>query len=394
MKITSITPYLFFPGQGKNLLLCRVETDEGIYGWGEAYVVQGKEKAVEAYINGMAPYMIGRSPFDIKHSGTAMFDDFAIRRSSCDFYSAWSAIEIALWDIVGKACNQPVYNLLGGRCREKIRVYANGWWGGAQTVEEVAERALKVKEMGFTAMKWDPFKGYWRTYITKKQEDYAVECVKAVREAVGPDVDLLIEVHRRLSPWHAAHFSKRIEEYNPFWIEEPCLADNLDLVVEAKKGISAPVVTGETLYSKYDFIPVFEKRAAEIINPDICVCNGILGMVEIAAMADPYNILVSPHNYNSTLIGMAAMVHMSAVIPNFLIGEMFLTMQEGSDAIAVNPLKVKDGFIELPTAPGLGVDVNMEELLKRPYKVFERKFPFKGAAQYYDEFPREEDYKL
>ncbi|HWR59981.1 MAG TPA: mandelate racemase/muconate lactonizing enzyme family protein, partial [Clostridia bacterium] len=392
MKITSVTPYLFFPGAAKNLLLCRVETDEGIYGWGEAYVVQGKEKAVETYINGMAQYMTGRSPFNIKHSGQAMFDDFAIRRSSCDFYAAWSAIEIAMWDIVGKAAGQPVYNLLGGASRERIRVYANGWWGGASTVEETVERALKVKAMGFTALKWDPFLGYWRNSITRKQEDYAVENVKAVREALGPDVDLLIEVHRRLSPYHAAHFADRIAECDPFWLEEPCLADNLDLVVEAKKNIRMPLVTGETKYSKYEYKEVFEKRAAEIINPDTCVCNGILGMLEIASMAEPYSVLLSPHNFNSTVVGMAATVHVSAVASNFLIAEMFLNIKEGCDAIAVNPLKLDNGFIDLPAEPGLGVDINMEELLKRPYKVFERKFPFKGAAQYYDEFPRKEDY--
>lgn len=143
MKITKVTPYPFFAGP-KNLMLCRVDTDEGVYGWGEAYVVQGKEKAVQLYIEAMEAYMIGRSPFEIKHSGTAMFDDFSIRRSSCDFYAAWSAIEIAMWDIAGKVCGQPVYNLLGGPCREKIRLYANGWWGGARSIDETVERALAV----------------------------------------------------------------------------------------------------------------------------------------------------------------------------------------------------------------------------------------------------------
>lgn len=387
MKITKVTPYPFFAGP-KNLMLCRVDTDEDVYGWGEAYVVQGKEKAVQIYIEAMAPYMIGRSPFEIKHSATAMFDDFAIRRSSCDFFAAWSAIEIAMWDIVGKVCGQPVYNLLGGPCREKIRVYANGWWGGARNIDETVERAIAVKDKGFTAMKWDPFQGYWRNYISKAQEDYAVDCVKAVREALGPDVDLLVEVHRRLSPWHAAHFAQRIEQYDPFWVEEPCLADNLDLIVEAKKGIRAPVVTGETFYSKEDFIPLFEKHAAEIINPDICVC-GIQGMQEIAAMAAPYSVLMSPHNFNSNLVGMAAMLHLSAAIPNFLIGEMFLTVDGASRDIAVEPVQVNNGFIELPVKPGLGIDIDMEKLAARPYKFFERKFPFKGACDYRDEFPKE-----
>lgn len=387
MKITTITPHLFFAGP-KNMILCRVDTDEGVYGWGEGYVVQGKEKAVEVYIQAMAPYLIGRSPFEIKHSGTAMFDDFAIRRSSCDFFSAWSAIEIALYDIVGKICNQPVYNILGGPCREKIRVYANGWWGGAKTIDETVERALEIKKKGFSAMKWDPFQGYWRDYITPKQEQYAVDCVKAVREAVGPDVDLLIEVHRRLSPWHAIHFSEQIEQYNPFWIEEPCLADNIDLVVEAHNHIKAPVVTGETLYSKEDFIPVFEKRAAEIINPDVCIC-GIRNMMEISAMAEPRRILVSPHNFNSNAVGLAAMVHMSAAIPNFLIGEMFVTVDEVSRDIISSPLKVNNGYVELPTVPGLGIDIDIEKLKSHPYKHIERKFPFKGACEYKDEFPKE-----
>lgn len=160
-------------------------------------------------------------------------------------------------------------------------------------------------------------------------------------------------------------------------------------MAEAKKGINAPVVTGETLYSKEDFIPVFEKRAADIINPDICV-SGIRGMMEISAMAEPRRILVSPHNFNSNIVGMAAMLHMSAAIPNFLIGEMFLTVDEASRDIAVKPLEIKNGFAELPTEPGLGIDIDMEKLAERPYKYIERKFPFKGACEYKDEFPKEE----
>lgn len=390
MKITSVTPYLFHPGVGKNLLFCRVETDEGIYGWGESYVVQGKEPAVAAYITAMAPYMIGRSPFCIKHTGNALFNDFAIRRSTGDFLAAWSAIEIAMWDIVGKALGQPVYNLLGGPSRNKIRVYANGWYdvnfGGDDSPDGMAERALKVKSMGFTAMKWDPFgRAPWRCRITREQEDRAVECVKKIREAVGPDVDLLIEVHRRLSPWHAARFADRIAEYNPFWFEEPCLSDNVDLLVEAKKHIRMPVVTGETMCTKEDFKESLEKRASEIINPDVCICRGILGSLEIAAMAEPYCVMFSPHNYNSTIIGMAATVHVAAVATNFLIAEHFLNIKPACDEIVINPLKFKDGYLELPTAPGLGVDIDMNELAKHPYKEFKKEFPIKGVAQYYEE---------
>jgi galactonate dehydratase len=393
MKITKVAPYLFHPGVGKNLLFTRVETDDGVYGWGEGYVSQGKESAVADYVSAMAPYMMGRSPFNIKHTGKAMFNDFVIRRSSGDFYAAWSSIEIALWDIVGKITGQPIYNLLGGRSRERVRVYANGWYdvnfGGDDTPDGMALRALKVKNMGFTAMKWDPFgRTPWRNVLTKRQEDEAVLCVRRIREAVGPDVDLLIEVHRRLSPYYAARFADRIAEFEPFWFEEPCLADNIDLLTEAKRHIRIPIVTGETKYTKEDFKDVFEKRAAEVINPDICLCNGILGILEIAAMAEPYAVMLSPHNYNSTIVGLAATAHASVVASNFLIAEYFLNLQPACEEIILNPLKIKDGFLELPTTPGLGVDIDMNKLEARPYKEFKKEFPIKGVAQYYEEFPR------
>lgn len=397
MKITSVKPYLFHPGVGKNLLFTRVETDEGLYGWGEGYVVQGKEKAVAAYVESIAPFMIGRSPHAVKHTGKALFNDFTTRRSSCDFYAAWSSIEIALWDIIGKSAGQPVYNLLGGPSRSRIRVYANGWYdvnfGGNDSPDGMAERALLVKEMGFTAMKWDPFGRIpWRNITTRKEEDRAVECVRKIREAVGPDVDLLIEVHRRLDPYHAIRFADRIAEFDPFWFEEPCLADNVDLLCEVKNKIRMPIVTGETKYTKEDFKEVLEKRAAHIINPDIAICNGILGTLEIAAMSEPYAMMFSPHNYNSPVVAMAATVHASAVASNFLIAEMFLNVKSACDEIVINPLKFDNGFIELPTAPGLGVDLDLQKLLRHPYQEFKREFPVKGVANYYEEGPRREDY--
>jgi galactonate dehydratase len=397
LKITAIKTFFVNPNVAKNLLLCRVETDEGLYGWGEAYVVQGKEKAVEQYIVGMSDYLIGRSPFNIRHTARAMFDDYVIRRSSVDFYSALSAIEIAMWDIVGKACNQPVYNLLGGKFRERIRVYANGWYdvnfGGNDSPAGMAERALRVKGMGFTAMKWDPFmRTPWRNVLTRKEEDAAVESVKAVREAVGPDVDLLIEVHRRLSPYYAAHFYDRIAEFDPFYFEEPCLADNVDLLVQAKKNIRAPVVTGETKYTKSEFKEVFEKQAAEIINPDICACGGISSLLDIAAMAEPYNVLVSPHNYNGTAVGLAATAQASAVIGNFLIAELFLNVKDVCDDIMTEPLALDNGFLDLSEKPGIGVDIDVEKLKKYPYKTIKKEFPVKGVAQVVDEYPKKSDF--
>ena len=384
MKIARIETFFFHPGSGKNLLFCRIETDDGLYGWGESYVGVKKEKVVDDYIRAMAPYVIGRSPHNIRHTAQVMFDDFAIRRSSVDFFCAWSAIELAMWDIVGKKAGQPLYNLLGGASREKVRVYANGWWYGVTDIESTVERALQVKEMGYTALKWDPFPGPWRTFITREEEDYAVANVKAMREALGPDMDLLIDAHRRVAPHHSIRVAKRLEEYGIFCYEEPCLSDNLDPVAEVRRSISTPVVTGETLYTKEDFARVFEKRAADILNPDICAVGGLQQMLDIAAMAQPHAIAISPHNYNSTIVGLAATVHLSAVIPNFLIAECFINLTEACDEIGSPGLKVQDGWVDLPTAPGLAVDIDVERLRKRPSK----DFPHKDMRQYWEEFPR------
>ena len=155
-----------------------METEEGVHGWGEAYVTPGKEQVIEHLLQAMAKYMIGRSAFNIRHTAQVVFDDFAMRRASLDLMSAWSAIEIALWDIVAKHADLPLYNLLGGASRERVKVYANGWSSGSELIEANLERALKVKEMGFTALKWDPFPGPWRNYIDREDEDHVVRYVR------------------------------------------------------------------------------------------------------------------------------------------------------------------------------------------------------------------------
>ncbi|MBQ6213970.1 MAG: mandelate racemase/muconate lactonizing enzyme family protein [Oscillospiraceae bacterium] len=391
-KITKIEPHMFFPGSTRNFLLIRVETDDGYFGWGEAYVSSGKEEITLDFMNFVSGYLIGRDVFDVKHTGWALFNDLVIRRGSIDFFASWSAIEIAMYDIMGKITKQPVYNLIGGRCREKVRVYANGWWAGLKTIDEVVNKALEVKKMGYTALKWDPFFGPWRTFITQKDEDAAVENVKCMREALGPDMELLVEVHRRLSPYHAIHFADRIEEYRPFWFEEPCCADNVNLIEQVKEKTHLRIVTGETLYTREDYIDVFEKRATDIINPDIAICNGIHGIMEIASMAEPYGVAFSPHNSCSTTVALAAMLHVSAAAPNFLIAEVFLNLKKGCDSIMVNPFEVKDGFIDLPTSPGLGVDIDMEALLSKPMKKLKKEFPYKGVAEFTFESPKPADF--
>ena len=372
MKITDVKTFIIHPKSGKNLLFVKVETDEGLHGWGESYTQADRDKVIEIHIHQMAKYLKGRSPFAIKHFTFWAYTDFTTKRGAMDVYSAISGIEQALWDIVGKATGQPVYNLIGGPCREKIRVYANGWGGGGD-LDALAKRAKEVVALGFTALKFDPFPSPWRAYIDKAQEDHAVERVAAVREAVGPDVEILVEVHRRLAPMHAVRVARRLEEYRPYWYEEPVSSRDLVGLAEARSQINIPVVTGEELYLKQEFRTAFELRAADIINPDVCNVGGILELKEIAAMAEPYFVAVAPHNYNSTTVGLAATLHAAATMPNFLITEYFLNFEEVGREIARPSLAVEDSYIPLPTAPGLGIDLDEEALAQRPYQQFKKR---------------------
>lgn len=387
MKIARIETFLFDPGTAKNLLFCRVETESGLHGWGEAYVTPGKERVLEHLLQDMAKYMIGRSAFNIRHTGQVIFEDFAMRRVSLDLLSAWSAIEIAMWDIVAKHAGLPLYNLLGGASRERVKVYANGWSSGIETIEQNLERALKVKAMGFTGLKWDPFPGPWRNFIHREDEDHVVRYVRMMRETLGPDFTLLVEVHRRLAPMHAIRIGRRIAEFDIGWYEEPCLCDNIELVAEVRRALPMPIVTGEAIYSKEGFAQALAARAADIINPDICNCGGISAMLDIAAMAQPHAVAIAPHNYNSTLVGLAATVQLSAMIPNFWIAEFFVNLQPACDEIAVRPLTLSDSFIDLPTTPGHGIDIDVQRLKARPFRDMGTRLG-KGLRSYTEEFPR------
>ena len=370
MKITSVKHYTVHPGWRKNLIYVKVETDAGIHGWGEAYSQYDRDTAVAAQLEALGRYAVGRSPFDIKHFTQVAFDDYAQRRGSVELFCAISGIEQAMWDIVGKACRQPVYNLLGGRCRDRVRVYANGWSYGLKEPDDYARAAEQVVKQGFTALKFDPLPAPWRTWIPKEHERRAVRVVKAVRDAVGPDVDLLIEQHRRLAPMHAIRLDRQLAAFDLYLMEESCQAEYPDELALIRREIGVPMMIGEATYTKTGFRPLLEKRAADILNPDVACVGGILELKEIAAMAEPFLVAMSPHNYNSTLVALASTVHASATMPNFTITEYFLPFVEFCDRISPNQLKPKNGYIDLPTAPGLGVDVDEAALGKYPGKVY------------------------
>ncbi len=370
MKITAVKPYTVHPGWRKNLIFVKVETDAGLHGWGEAYSQYDRDTAVVAQIEALAKYALGRDPFNIKHFTQIAFDDYAARRGSLELFCAVSGIEQALWDIAGKACGQPVYNLLGGRCRDKIRVYANGWSYQLNEPADYARAAEKVIAQGFTALKLDPLPAPWRSWIPMDHEARAIAVVKAVRSAVGPDVDILIDQHRRLAPMHAVRLDRKLAEFNLYWMEEPCLAENAEALAEIRHATGLPIVIGEATYLKQGFRPLLEARAADILNPDVACCGGILELKEIAAMAEPYFVAMSPHNYNSTTVALASTVHASATMPNFIITEYFLPFVEFGDRISPNALKPKNGYIDLPVTPGLGIDIDEAALRQHPGKPY------------------------
>ena len=338
MKIAGVEALAVHSGWRKNFVFVRLATDAGIVGWGEAYSQYDRDRAIAAQVEELGRYLVGRDPFHIRHILQIAFDDYAQRRGSLEFYCALSGIEQALWDIAGKVTQQPVYNLIGGPCRGRVRVYANGWSYKMQAPEDYARAAQAVLKRGFTALKFDPLPGPWRTFIPKDHIRRAVNVTRAVRNAVGREVDILIEVHRRLAPMHAI--------------------DLANALAEVRRASRIPVVTGETLLTRAGFRPVIRARAVDIINPDVSNCGGILELMYIAAAAESEAIAVSPYNYNSTALALSATVHASAAMPNFIITEYFLPFEELCRRLCPNALRPVDGYIALPDGPGLGLNVD------------------------------------
>tara|TARA_A100001234_G_scaffold122146_1_gene107114 strand:+ start:1820 stop:2995 length:1176 start_codon:yes stop_codon:yes gene_type:complete len=376
MKITEIKLFIANPGEenidenfsneikyfGKNLIFVKLVTDNGIIGWGECYSQSDRDTQITAHVEKLKPYVIDYDPKNIRNFIVGAYRDFSNKRPSMDFWCAVSGIEIAMWDILGKYYETPIYNLLGGKVRENIKVYANGW-ASSLDHESLAQDATNiVQKRGFKALKFDPFTGPWEDWPENEIIFEAVKRVATVREAVGPKIDILVEVHRRLSISKAQIFSKEVEKYNPFWIEEPCISENINAIKEVKNCTKIPVVTGEALYSRNMFREVFEKNAADIINPDICNTGGILELSLIASMAETFSIGVSPHGWNSTGIGASAALQASAIMNNFIIYEYMVHVEDYSKKITTNHPEVENSFIQLSKLPGLGTEIDEKKL--------------------------------
>lgn len=363
MKIKAVETYIA-GNPWKNWLFAKVITDEGLYGIGEG-TLNYFARTIEAAIHELSPLIIGLDPFQIEILSQKLIRDIYSEGGQVHM-CAVSAIEIACWDIIGKATGQPIYNLMGGRCHEKLRAYANGWYRGPRTPESFGEKAKDVARRGYTALKFDPFGDNWRL-MTREEFDLSLDIIAAVRDAVGPSVDLLIEGHRRFNVGTAVQFAEAMARYRPAWFEEP--TDHLTIreTLEVARRSPVPIATGESFSNKQQFAEVLEGGLITYLQPEPLNLGGLFATRKICDMIDAHLGMVAPHSAQGPVCS-AACVQLNASLPNFFIHEIFDEFNEPWEKeIVTSPVEVVDGYIEIPDRPGLGLDLNLEEIRKHPY---------------------------
>jgi len=343
IRITRLETYLVQP----RWLFLEVHTDAGLVGLGEP-ITEGRPHTCAAAVKEMEPYLIGQDARRVVHHWQAIYRH-AFYRGGPILTSALSGIDQALWDIKGKALGVPVYELLGGPTRDRVRVYAH-----ARTPEAVRQR----KAEGFTAFKTGPFKERPARFIEPPSFVKLVgEKFAELREVAGPDADIGIDFHGAISPATAKLLIRELEPHQPMFVEEPVQCQNVDLMAEIARGTHLPIATGERIFTKWGFREVLEKGAAVVLQPDLCHAGGITECRLIAGMAEAYYASIAPHNPLGP-ISLAAGVQLAASIPNFLCQEQ-VSLGEG---YLKRPFVVKEGYLELPKGPGLGIELDKDAL--------------------------------
>ena len=340
VRITKLETFLVKP----RWIFLKIHTDVGVYGLGEP-LLEGRALTIQTAIKEVEPYLIGKDPRAVVHHWQAIYRH-AFYRGGPILTSALSGIDHALWDIKGKLLNVPVYELLGGPTRDRVRVY-----GRASNAEEIKKR----KAEGFTVIKTGVAKKNPANIVENpKFVKYAADNFASLREAGGDDMDIAIDFHGAISPQLAKVLIKELEPYKPMFIEEPCQAQNVDTMVDIARGTHLPIATGERIFTKWGFREILEKGAASIIQPDLCHAGGITEGRLIAGMAEAYYVPIAPHNPMGP-ISLAVGLNLAASIPNFLVQEQ-VSLGEG---YLKNPFKLQpDGTVLIPKGPGLGVELD------------------------------------
>jgi galactonate dehydratase len=390
MKLTRVKPYVIKtdpPNLGGFIwFFLKLETDEGISGWGETAVLfslyglePGYEKMVE---NIFTIYLKGKNPIDREPINKLLYASLTAQHPDYITVGLISAFDIALWDICGKYYNTPVYNLLGGKCRDKIRTYtylfdldsegslldATEDW--TKSPAKLAAIAAKRVEEGFTAVKLDPIRqalpgtfpvAPWE--ITLAEYDFAEQAIGSIREAVGSRADICIGTHGQITPAVSRRLARRLEKFDPLWLEEPCPPENFKEMAKIAQSTSIPIATGERLVTIHDFQKLFEEGACAIAQPDLGSCGGITACKQIATLAEAHYVLLAPHVWGGPVITAAAL-QIDANISNFLIQESIYKSRHFFDEIVKEPFEWENGFLMVPERPGIGIELDEEKLEK------------------------------
>jgi galactonate dehydratase len=363
MKIVRLESFLTNCGL-RNYLFVRLTTDTGLTGLGEA-TLEWQEASVQSLLHEWAEERIlGVCPFDIEQVfGGLIRDQY---QGGANVMTVISALEIACWDIVGKACGQPVWRLLGGQAREELPAYANGWYGGARTPADYAAKAREVVARGYRGMKFDPFEQAWKD-MTRPQMQAAEDIVAAVREAVGEGVDLMIEVHGRLSAGCAIEMGHRLAPYRPAWYEEPVSPHSLELLAEVKRALPFPMAAGERLYMLEDFARLAAMRACDVVQPDLAHCGGLWMGKKIAALCQPQDLRIAPH-VSIGPVALCAAIHFGWCTPQVMVQENFGDYDAPWRPTLVSGWQpMRDGRYVLPDQPGLGITLDDAACASHPF---------------------------
>ena len=364
MKITGIETYICHAYR-TNWVFVKVLTNiDGLYGIVEA-TLEYKEHTVAQACKELERTLVGKDPHRIEEIWHSVYRD-AYWRGGAVLMSALSAVEMALWDIKGKDLGVPVYQLLGGKVRESVPCYANGWFAPSKTPSEFAEKAKEAVSQGFKALKWDPF-GSSYLQIERKQLNEVIECVGAVYDAVKDNADIIIEGHGRFDIPTAVRVGHALGEFDILWFEEPIPPQNLEGLAEVKRRVNVPVSAGERLYNRWEFRSLFELKAADFIQPDVSHAGGIMELKKIAAMAEAYHIPICPHNPSGPIAN-AATLQLAACVPNFYLLETMSSDVPWRKDISTEDVKFENGEMFISDKPGLGIDINVDEIKKHPFE--------------------------
>ena len=356
-----------------NWTFVRIDTDEGITGFGESSNYPGNGSLIVGdTVRRIAEFVIGEDPSDINRLWHKLFRKATYLGPRGLPTAVISGIDIALWDIKGKALGRPVYDLIGGKVRADVPLYANAWFAACRTPEQYAEAARRVVATGHTVLKLDPFlemeplhTGYMAGQISPAGEELGVNIVAAVREGIGPAITILVDAHGHYNVPTAVRLCRRLEPYRLGWLEEPVPPESHAALRAVREQVGVPICVGERLYTRWDFLPVFEQRLADYVMPDIVWTGGISEMLRIATMAEAYFVPISPHNAMGSL-QIVAGSHVAMTAPNFFRLEHCVWAIPAYQACLVQPIQFTDQRIIPSTRPGLGHDLNVELLRAHP----------------------------